>query len=436
MKLFPRILTPLSNLIIAALYAFFYNYVYNEYILVVWGHFYTDRPTHAMSYIEFFIYFLLSCIPFLFYKGVTTIAAAFSLFVFMFVYIPFVDALLIYEFPDSIRYPYLLVFFLLMCLFFATDRKYLFKNLLSNAKAKLPMGFLEYLTLLLFAFLVIINKSSLRFVNFFSDAEDLYLYREDMANVSAIYLLCWIRSAFLPILTIYYLNNQKFKRYFLCMCAYIILFMLDKQKLTIIFPIAITTIYYISLKYKSHFSKYFHLVLILIFIIVPIVVVAYQADPIVSVLAMTIVMRLQCMAGLQMEHYFDFFVVNNNPFTLYGHINVINLLTGIYPYKESIGKTINTDGSDSNATFLLMDGVAAGGIVGCLIIGVTFIILKSIINSCDRKCDVSLCVSIFLFSIQSLLNVSLFTTFFTHGILMILIIFFFFNLKGLSYLKN
>ena len=142
------------------------------------------------------------------------------------------------------------------------------------------------------------------------------------------------------------------------------------------------------------------------------------------------------MAGLQMEHYFDFFVVNNNPFTLYGHINVINLLTGIYPYKESIGKTINTDGSDSNATFLLMDGVAAGGIVGCLIIGVTFIILKSIINSCDRKCDVSLCVSIFLFSIQSLLNVSLFTTFFTHGILMILIIFFFFNLKGLSYLKN
>lgn len=436
MKSIFKLLSPINNSLLAALYAVFYDYVYRSYILVVWGHFYTDRPYHTMEPFAFFCYILLSITPFLLYKGVKTIAAAFSLFLFLFVYIPFLDALLIYEFPSSIRIEYLLVFFFLMCLFFATDRKYLCKSLFANRKKRLPVKLLEYITLLLFAILVLLNKNLLKFVNFFADAEDLYLFREDMDSVSAVYILCWLRAAFLPLLMVYYLNNKIMKKYIVCIIAYIFLFMLDKQKLTILFPIAITTIFYISKRYNLHFGRYFHLVLILLFIVFPILVISFESNPIVSVIAMTLVMRLQCIAGLQMEHYLSFFVLENNPFTLYGHINIINWLTGVYPYTESIGKTINTDGSDSNATFLLMDGIAALGVIGCLIIGFAFVILKSIINSCDRKCEISLCVPIFLFSIQSMLNVSLFTTFFTHGILLILIMFYFFDLKGLSHIKN
>lgn len=434
-KILPKLLSPSNNIIIAAIYAFFYYFVYQEYILVVWGHFYTDRPAYPLNALDFSIYLALSCVPFILYKGVRTVASALTLFVYLFVYIPFVNALMIYDFPHSIKVGYLVVFSLLMCSFFVTDRIYLFRWMFIPKRKLLPIRFLEYITLLLFIILVVINVGQLKFVNFFVNAEDLYLFREDVDNVSAIYVLCWLRAAFFPLLIVYYLNNHHIKKYMLCIFAYIIIFMLDKQKLTIIFPIAITVIFYISRKYKDKFKLYFHLSLIAIFVIIPILVISFQENPIVSIIAMTIVMRIQCIAGLQMEHYISFFELENNPYTLYGHINIVNKLTGVYPYTESIGKTINTDGSDSNATFLLMDGVAACGILGCFLIGIAFIIVKSMINSWDRKCDIPLCVSLLLFSIQSMLNVSLFTTVFTHGIFIFVVIFYFFNLDGLSRLN-
>ena len=79
-----------------------------------------------------------------------------------------------------------------------------------------------------------------------------------------------------------------------------------------------------------------------------------------------------------------------------------------------------------------MDGVAAAGVVGVIIISIIFIFVKAILNSLDRKCSVALCVCIMLNGIISMVNVSLFTALNSCGFIMIYLIFMFFDLSCLK----
>ena len=96
----------------------------------------------------------------------------------------------------------------------------------------------------------------------------------------------------------------------------------------------------------------------------------------------------------------------------------------MYPYGDlSIGQVVAGDGGNANATFLLMDGIAAGGMVGCVIISIIFILFKSIMNSLDERCSVGICVTILLFGIQAMMNLSLMTSILTNGFLVLFFLF-------------
>ena len=56
----------------------------------------------------------------------------------------------------------------------------------------------------------------------------------------------------------------------------------------------------------------------------------------------------------------DFFETTGQPHTYYSHINIVNALTGMYPYKDSIGRAVMDRDSNANGNFWLMDGIAAG----------------------------------------------------------------------------
>ena len=98
-----------------------------------------------------------------------------------------------------------------------------------------------------------------------------------------------------------------------------------------------------------------------------------------------VILRTTAVAGWLTQYYLRFFSVNDKPYTLYSHINIINLLTEYYPYADSLGKTVAYGSQNANANFLLTDGVAAAGIFGLLLIGLVFYVLLHILNSISYR---------------------------------------------------
>lgn len=410
------------NFIIAAIYAVIYDYVYCNYMYGVWIS-YVDGSYTPMNSYNFISYVFIAAFPFIFYNGLKHIASAFSLFVYVLVYIPFIESLFVNGYSDGARISYSLLFLFLISTFFLTDRIYILKKPFKRKRKLISFNTIIAITFILLAIELVLNYSQLHLVNFFAEDNDLYSLRAE-ANLKGIYFICWIRSALLPLLLVYYLNKKSYLGVAIVIMAYLSVFMLDKQKLTIVFPFALIVVYYAFLYYKEAFSKYFHLFFIALFAIVGLFFTKIETNPISLALGMIIVLRIQCIAGVEFERYFDFFITNDNPYTFYSHIGFLNKLTGMYPYGElSIGQAVAGDGSNSNATFWLMDGIAAGGMVGCVIISIVFIFFKAIMNSLDERCSVGICVTVLLFGIQAMMNLSLFTSILTNGSLVLFLLF-------------
>ena len=430
-------LSPISNFIIAAIYAVIYDYIYCNYMYGVWAS-YVDGSYMPMNTYNYLLYVFIVAFPFIFYRGLKYIASAFSLFVYVLVYIPFIDSLFVNGYSDSIRLSYSFLFLFIVSAFFITDRIYILKKPFKTNRKLLSFNYVIVITFVLLLIELVLNHSQLHLVNFFAEDNDLYSLRSEN-HLTGIYLICWIRSALLPLLLVYYLDKKSYLGVLVVIVAYLSVFMLDKQKLTIVFPFALMVVYYAVLYYKEAFSKYFHVFLIFLFAVVGLFFTYIDSTPITLALGMLIVLRIQCIAGAELERYFDFFINGDNPFTYYTHISFINSLTGMYPYGElSIGQAVAGDGSNSNAAFWLMDGIAAGGMIGCVIISIFFIFFKSIINSIDARCSVGVCVAVLLFGIQSMVNMSLLTAILSNGFLVLFFLFLYVDVGAIEreYKKN
>lgn len=136
------------------------------------------------------------------------------------------------------------------------------------------------------------------------------------------------------------------------------------------------------------------------------------------------------ISGHLFSEYLHFF--NENPFTYFNHINIINYIFQGYPYDNVLGKVVSDGTSNMNALFIIMDGISACGWIGILIISFFFIIVKGILNSITLKYDKSLCILIFLPAISSILNVSLSTAVLTCGLLVLYLLFRFSNIAALK----
>lgn len=429
----------IRSFVLALLYATVYDYVYCNFVNYFFSYS-IDADYYALHGISYVYYILIASFPFVFFRGVKTVAAAFSLFTYLLAYIPIINAILVYPFTLGIKLSYSMAFFLCMCLFFITDRIYLLKHLFYGKRKLLPLRFLTIFTIISTIALLIINRSQMTFVNFLADQTDLYDARADN-NLKGLYLLCWLRGCFLPLMMVMTLKKNNYVQYFLTLLAFILVFMMDKQKLTIVFPFVLTVLFWVVKRTGNLFTRYFHSYLILFISIISFSMVTYilkdgitfQTNPAVFAIPSLFIMRTMCIEGMEAQRYLDFFVAQGNPFTNYGHINIVNALTGIYPYSDSVGQVVDGNGSNSNATFWLMDGVAAGGFFGVFVISFIFIIFKSIMNSADARCSVPLYVCITLQGITSMMNVSLFTSINSSGLLMLFLILFFSDTKELKF---
>lgn len=414
----------LLNFLIAAIYAVIYDYIYRNYMYGVWST-YVDGSYTQMDAYNFVLYILFVSLPFIFYRGVKHIASAFSLFVYVFVYIPFIESLFVNGYSNWIRLSYSILFFVIVCIFFSTDQIYILKKPFRRKRKLLPFNYIIVVTFLLLIVELFWNRGQLHLVNFLAEDNDLYSLRSE-THLRGVYIICWIRSALLPLLLVFFLNKKSYLGIVVVIMAFLSVFMLDKQKLTIIFPFAVIVVYSAVIYYKETFSKYFHVFLMSLFALVGLLFTNLETNPLTLALGKIVVLRIQCIAGAEIERYIDFFITKDNPYTYYTHINFINKLTGMYPYgAQSIGQVVSGDGGNSNAAFWLMDGVAAGGMIGCIIISLFFILFKSAMNSMDARCSVGFCVTVLLFGIQSMVNMSLLTAILSNGFLLLFLLFLF-----------
>lgn len=427
----------LLNIIVAILYVLEYRYAYLHFVIERFGYAnLTYDPVNGVT----LLMLLQAVLPIVLYKGFRNIASGLSIFTYIFVYIPFVVTIYIASFPAFLRISFSVVFLILMCLFFATDNHSAFKSVFIKRKKVFSFHYFEVLFVLLFIIALIINRRNLTFVNFLSADNALYELRaeEGVGELGKfnIYLTLWLSHAFLPILLVYYYIDRKWLKFAFSIVGFMVMFMIDKQKITFIIPFVMWGMLYVYRTRKQFLERFFHIIIMSIMALSSLFLTyrIQKTDNIaLSGVAMIVILRTQCIEGEQLDRYAQFFEIENNPYTYYGHVRFINAITHTYPYPKSIGEMVaDKEGSNSNATFLLMDGLAAAGLFGCLFIGLIFIFVKSILNAMGKRYDNMLLVTILLFAIFSMLNTSLFTSLLSFGFIIIYLSLLFFRFPAIE----
>lgn len=425
------------SILAACVYTLEYNYSY--YNFVVDAYEYTNISHVDPLRVNYSLLLLFTVLPILFFKGIRNVASGFSFMCYMFVYIPFINTLMVTTLPLRITLPYIVVSIVVMCLFFKTDNKYYFSKVFKNEKYRQLCKYssLQKAVVIVFLIILFLFRNQMTFYNILSESDELYEFRADFdmqqhVSVSGVYLLMWIENILLPILLVTsYIDKRKIAIYS-CILGFVLIFMITKTKVTLVMPFVMLGVLKLYSVYRELVLKYIHLIIMIALGVVSyILCILYKTSVLFLPICTLVNYRIQCVEGAQLERYLRFFEVSNNPYTYYSHIKFINMLTNAYPYTESIGKAVAGNGSNSNATFLLMDGTAAMGIWGFLYAAIFFIIMKSILNSISYKYNYFFLFVILLYSFNSVINTSLFTSLLSFGLIPFYFIMKYINIKQL-----
>lgn len=409
-----------SRIILCVTYILVYDLVYEKFIYGIFG--YMGDVEYAFLPLALYILWLtLSILPICFYRKADNISNFLCLFLFLLVYIPFVHALFRME---SVSLWQIIGYSGTLCVFFSFYFYMGNTKLITNIEIlpQIPFKYIEYFAVLLTIVFLITNIGNLHFVNFFTQPDLLYDLRdENSTNTSSMtaYLKGTLFGGFYPFLLINYLNKYKWKYIVAVGGGYLILYMVDMQKLTFFMPFVLIGFYFLFKQKNQLVSQRLYAILIIgISTVSFLFCFVDNDDKILFGIAAIIILRTLCVTGWLTQMYAIFFL--DHPYTYYSHINVINLITGAYPYNEPLGVAVSNGGMNANATFFLTDGLAAYGVVGIIIIGVIFFIFIQLVKAITHHYNNADIYTVFLPSLSVLMNVSLFTTLLSNGLFVLL----------------
>lgn len=415
-----------SRIICSLVYIVVYDLAFNGFVFKLFHYMGIDYiPMPATTYM---VWAVISVFPILFYKGIKVLSSFFTIFLYIMVYIPFIHAIFTMWGIDTFtKYTYSLLMAFLFSLYFGIGTKNtIFKNIIITPQ--IPFKWIESFTIVLTAVLVISNLGSMHLVNVFTQSDLMYELRAQNAEEAAgeasilVYIKGSLFGAFYPFLLINYLGEKKWLKTILITVAYFLLFMIDMQKLTFFMPFALIALCLFIKRQGKAFSMRLHSTVMYLFSVASIAILNIKDEVIQLGAGFIIILRTTAVAGWLTQYYLRFFSVNDNPYTLYSHINIINLLTDYYPYASSLGDTVAYGSQNANANFLLTDGIAAAGIFGLLLIGLVFYFLLHILNSISYRYRLSDLLVIFLPTLSYVMNTSLFTTLLSNGLLILILL--------------
>lgn len=418
-----------ANFLVALFYVWFYDFLFCNYISDLFGTRYF--PMIAQDRL---ISFVVGAFPILFYRGLRNVASIFSIFVFIFAYVPFNETLSFCGYGAEYN-DYRVVFFISMCVFFLTDNIELWGKPFFS-KSVIPYDRFEKVTFLIWAIVVFLNFRNLHFTNFMENREDLYDLREDLVVVGGtpiVYLIFWLKNVLLPLLFVVSLQRKETIKTIVCFVACMTMYMIDQQKITFIAPFVILSLYAVYRMNEKILRNYYHFFIMFTLVLFSFFCYCYMyASESMYELAAILIMRTQCIEGMELNTYFDFFGHDGeHPYTFYSHVGLVNLFTNSYPYDTALGRAVTNHGANANGMFWLMDGIAADGLFGVVFIGIIFVLVKSFFNGIKYKCDVLLFSIISMFAMSMTMNVSLFTSMFSCGWILFYLLFVFVDFRGL-----
>lgn len=423
LKIFFNAESLFGRCLLAFAYIFVYDIVYENFVYHFFNYMGLDYIEMSLPYRVHWMIF--SILPFVAYQGINNLSSFLSLFLYLFVYIPFIHALYI---TWGISYFTTLAYSSILCVFFILYFRVgkeitIFKKII--IKPSLPFKIIEIIALLLTLIFVLYRGGSMHFVNIFTQVDVLYDLRAKNAEAADSigiipYLQGWLFGAFYPFLLVNYLHSKKRLKAICIICGYFALFMVDMQKITFFMPFVLIVFYRLVKLNEKTISQNLHSIIMSIIIIFSIVLLIFSNNTIVFSIGLIFLLRTVCVGGWLGQLYLHFF--RENAFLHYSHINIVNAITGEYPYDVPLGVAVSYGSQNANANFFLTDGLAAWGLFGVFIIAVIFYILMHLIISISYRYKKADLIIIFLPTLSYLLNTSLFTTLLSNGLLILILI--------------
>lgn len=412
-----------SRLACALIYILVYDYAFKAFVYKLFS--YMDIDYIDMSMGRFMVWVVLSVVPILFYRGIRNVSSFFTIFLYVLVYIPFVHALFtMWNLNAFSMASYGIILCVLFVLYFSIgEENTILKNLI--IRPQIPFRWVELATLVLTAVLVAMSIGSMHFVNIFTQSDLMYQLREENSEGGTgigAYIKGWLFGGFYPFLLVNYLGQKRWVATAIIIGAYFVLFMIDMQKLTFFMPFVLILIYFLIKREREAITNRLHAFVMYFFTAISIFILIIRNNVIQMAIGFIVILRTSAVAGWLSQYYLRFFCINNNPFTYYSHINVVNIVTQGYPYSQPLGKVVAYGVQNANANFFLTDGLAAAGFWGVLGIGLVFYLLLHLVNSISYRYRMSDLLIIFLPSLSYILNTSLFTTLLSNGLLILFLL--------------
>lgn len=408
----------MKNVLSVLLIAFVYNIIHQEFLV---GYFeYMGYKIRKIEDIEYFISVIFCVLPTLIlrYKK-TDILIFFYSIVYYLLYIPVIITTLYHNnYLDDIITKDIYYFISFLIIFLIPKLKKNDDIVIDFQEKREVDRRLVLLGIFTTILLVVYFRDRISFVSF----DQVYEHRAQHTNYLSIfgYFIAW--NAFLigPLILIQSLQTKSKMLFLLGVFAIVIVYGINAGKIVLFIPLLVIMSYFVLKKKKDIFG-FFSITFSSIMLF------ALAIEKQFFVLSAVILMRTFGMGGLLTDQYDEFF--RDNPKVYYSHIGFVNYLTKMYPYPDTLGKTVSKyfdsdTESNSNANFWATDGIASLGYPGIVIISIILGLFlyqwKSATNK-DNAIIMKLMLIPFSFYI---LNVSFFTAILSGGFLFLVMFYF------------
>lgn len=261
----------------------------------------------------------------------------------------------------------------------------------------------------------------------FSDVYDLRDNAQATGGSVLNYVLMWSYGAIYPFLIAWGLYHRKRLLFLLGSLGQVLVYSCFGTKASLLSIVFIAGLYCLLRFGRGPFSLKLVWTIVAIFLALcaTFVLEGQEPDLLTTVLMFLVMFRSFGLSGLLTGQYYYFF--QQNPHTYFAHLKVVNWFVR-YPFHYPLGTEIGYYyyGSlvDTTAHFWATDGIAAFGLVGILLASAACGFVFWMVDSAAARHDARLAGLITFYATYSLANLSLFTTFLSGGLgLLILLLY-------------
>lgn len=247
-------------------------------------------------------------------------------------------------------------------------------------------------------------------------------------GTGAQYAIMWLSGAFFPFLMVWGITKKKFWFFVAGAGGQVMLYATAGLKAILLSTVFIPLMYICLRGAKAKFGVRLIWGVVLLFISLYSVtlLMARVEDPgVVDTAASLVFVRTFGIPGLATGHYQRFF--SDHPYTYYSHVKGVNLLVE-YPYQQEISREVGYyfyfNEANWNANMWATDGLAAGGLIGILIISLICGFVFWVLDSAAANHNPKFAVLLTCFAACNIGNTSLFTSLLSGGLGFLIVLLF------------